>query len=149
MKIKTFTVSFVMCVLVFSNASAQTNDGYGFGLTAFSADSTSVSRSGSFTAVIGLKNMSAEVFPGGQRGIALVDNSGNITVIGSGNTTAWNPGASNNSITINCVIPNTVRPGQYRLRVVARPGGNNENNQWRIVTMALPGVPNSIDFTVR
>jgi len=130
-------------------AGEANGGGYGFGLTAFSASSTSVSRNGSFTAVIGLRNMSAEVFPGGQRGLALVDNSGNITVVGSGNTTAWNPGASNNSITINCVIPNTVRSGQYRLRVVARPGSNNDNNQWRIVTMALPSVPNSIDFTVR
>jgi len=119
-----------------------------FALTEFTSGSTSVSRSVQFAVTINLR--SAGFFPGGQAGIALVDNNNNIvTDIGSrslGNT--WQPGSRwTDPITINCTVPGTVNAGQYSLRVVTR----ETDGKWKIVTLSDrdAGTPNSINITVQ
>ena len=134
------------------NVTANANSGgYGMGLTLFTADPTTVSKNGTFTVTLRLRNYGSEVFNGGQRRIVLVDNSGNITEAGSGTITGtWNPGSvSSNDATINCTVPALLQSGQYKLRVMIRPGNNTDNNEWRFATLSNDGVPTSIDFTVQ
>jgi hypothetical protein len=130
------------------NVTANTNSGgYGMGLTKFSPSKTSATVNEQFQVEYGIRNMSSEPVSGVYRGIALVDNSGNFTVIGSfGNTAVWNPGSSNNNLTINCTVPSNTQTGSYQLRVVIR---TTENSEWRFATLSNDGVPTSIDFTVQ
>jgi hypothetical protein len=120
--------------------------GYGQALTAFTASKSSVSQNELFTASSALRNVDSEAFPGGQVGTALVDANGNIAaVIGSRNSGARNPGSTSGIAETFCFVPDTVRPGQYRLRTVIRPDGLE---MWRIATLSLPNVPNAINLTV-
>jgi len=98
-----------------------------------------------------LRNYGSEVFNGGQRRIVLVDNSGNITEAGFSTISGtWNPGSvSSNDATINCTVPVSLQAGQYKLRIMIRPGNNTDNNEWRFATLSNDGVPTSIDFTVQ
>ena len=73
----------------------------------------------------------------------------NITVIGSISFNALNSGSTWTRTISNCAVPNTVRPGRYRLMIVTRPGNNNDNNQWRLATLSYQGAETGIDFTVR
>jgi len=90
-------------------------------------------------------------FPGGQVGVALVNTGGTNTtqsvaaVIGTANYASRNPNQSR-TITMNCIVPDTVRPGQYSLRIVTR----EEGGQWKIVSVSdrNAGVPNVIPVTV-
>jgi len=126
-------------------AGEANSGGYGMALTAFSAAKTSVSQNELFTVTATLRNIAREAFPGGQLGAALVDSSGRIVeVIGTINRNPLNSGAVSNSMTINCFIPETVRQGQYRLRIVVRP----TDGQWKIATLALPDISTAINFTV-
>jgi len=124
--------------------------GYGMGLTVFTASNTSVTRNERFTVTYTLMNFGYETFPGGQAGAALVDNNGNIVaILGTRTPGARNPRSTAASATMNCIVPNTVRPGRYQLRMVIRPGNDRDNNEWRIATLSLPNILTSIDFTVR
>jgi hypothetical protein len=125
--------------------STTPGGGYGMGLVNFATEKTNASQNERFTVSYTLRNMGQEIFPGGQAGVALVDNAGNIVeVIGMGNTSLRNPGGTTSLIERNCTVPATVPPGQYQLRIVIRP----TDGEWRLATLALPDVPSSIPFTV-
>jgi len=126
-------------------AGEANGNGYGLGLISFSASKNAASQNESFTATIGLKNMSSERFPGGRRGIALVDSSGNITDVGSANTNPWGVGTSMDNININCKVPVNFAPGNYQLRVIVK----TTDGEWRIATWSEHGVPTSIPFEVK
>jgi hypothetical protein len=136
--------------------------GYGLALTAFTTNKTTVSQSELinsfatsktivaqnelFIVNSALKNVAQDTFPGGQVGTALVDNNGNIVeVIKIINYSSLNSGSSRTSTISNCAVPNTVTPGRYKLRIVAKP----TDGEWQIATLSLPDVPNSIDFEVK
>jgi len=132
--------------ITINSVSGAMGGGYGMGLTAFTTDRTTSPRNEQFTVTYTIRNFGQEVFSGGQAGVALIDSNGNIVeVIGMGNTGVRNPGGTTSSIERNCTVPNTVAHGQYKLRVVIRPTGG----EWRIASLSLPDVPNSIEFTVR
>ena len=110
----------------------------------FSVGKTAVSHNEMFTVTVNM--ISPGFFIGGQAGVALVDDNGRIiTVIGTANYSARNP-STTGTREINCFIPETVRPGQYRLMTVIRP----TNGEWRVVTRSAigDGVPNFINLTV-
>jgi len=115
-----------------------------FGLNFFTASKTSVSQNELFTVNISLRSFS--IFPGGQSGVALTDTSGRIIdVIRIENYNQINPRLSRTSA-INCFVPATVRPGQYRLMIVTRPTGG----EWKLVTASdrEAWVPNAVPVTV-
>jgi len=114
------------------------------GLDKFTTSETKVSQDDPFTVTAKIYN--AGVFPGGQAGVALVNNSGNIVaVVGMiNNYDAIDPNHTRTS-TINCSVPYSVNAGQYNLRFVTKMNG--ETN-WKIATRSLQNVPNSIPFTV-
>ena len=123
-----------------------TGGGYGLALTSFASSMTSVRQNERFTVTMTPRNVGMNAFPGGQVGAALVDDNGRIVeVIGTRNRSTLNAGSISGALEFNCTVPNTVRTGQYRLMTVVRPSGG----EWRIATLALAGVPNSINFTVR
>jgi len=130
---------------------AANSGGYGMALTAFTVSSTAVSAGERFTVSGTFRNAGIEAFPGGQVGAALVDNSGRIVeVIGTANRNTLNPGANSNAMTINCIVPNSVRAGRYQLRIVVRPTGvGTSTGEWRIAGLSVNNAPTSIDFTVR
>jgi hypothetical protein len=132
-------------VMVIPYIGVTPGGGYGLALRAFTASRTSVPQNVLFTVTPTIRNVSTEPFPGGQLGVALFDTAGNITeVIGIRARALLNPGSSSNPIEINCYVPETVRPGQYRMRIVVRP----EGGVWRIATLSMPDIPNVITFTV-
>ena len=115
-------------------------------LNSFIAGKTSVVQNELFAVTVGFRGLG--FFPGGQAGVALVDNNGRIVeVIGSRNY-PWtlNPGYWHNPIEISCTVPNTVRQGQYNLRIITRLDGG----EWKIATVSdiSNDVPNAINFTV-
>jgi hypothetical protein len=129
-----------------AESSATLGGGYGMGLVTFETSTTSVSRNEQFTVDFTLRNMGQDVFTAGQSGVALINNDGNIVdVFAIANTGLRNPGGTTALITRNVTIPNTVAPGQYQLRIVIRPN----DGAWRIATLSLPDIPNSIAFEVR
>ncbi|MCL2186690.1 MAG: cyanophycinase [Treponema sp.] len=121
--------------------------GYGMGLSAFTAGSTSVARGEQFTVSFRLRNMEQNAFPGGQNGVALVNSNGNIVgqVMDVRTTQTRNPGTQTSVLTRDCFVPGFTVPGRYQLRIVIRPAGG----EWRIVTLSHNNSPTSIDFTVR
>jgi hypothetical protein len=127
--------------------AGEVNGGdYSMALTVFTASKTTVSQNESFTVSNRFRNISAEQFSGGQVGVALVDNNNNIVaVIQTTSIGRINSGVSGNERVLDCAVPTTVPPGQYRLRIVIRSTGR----EWRIATLSLPDIPNSIPFTVR
>ena len=127
-------------------ADVANGGGHGLVLESFTADKVTVSQNEKFTVQATIRNRRADAFPGGQIGAALVDNNGNIAeVIGSSNIGAFDPGYRYNNRTVNCTVPNTIRPGRYRLRIVIRPTGG----EWKIATIAIDSIPTFIEFTVR
>ena len=118
--------------------------GYGIVLENFSSEKTIVGQKDKFAVTAKPRNRGADRLTG-QIGAALIDNSGNIvSVIGSKNLGL---GAGNQTTsTITCTVPATVKSGQYRLRIVIRP---NPNDEWRVATLSLPDIPNSIKFEVK
>jgi hypothetical protein len=115
-------------------------------LNSFAANKSSVSQNEPLT--VSFRPSSAGFFIGGQFGVALVDNNGNIkAVIGTKNATERGAGSvSSNPIEISGFIPSTVASGQYKLRIVTKP----EGGEWKIVTRAdiSENVPSAIPFTV-
>jgi len=132
---------------VTSKGSGALGGGYWLSLERFSADNVSVARNEAFSVTVRTRAVGTEPFPGGQLGVALVDNNGNIVeVIRNINWNTLNPGSSYRGQTINnCRVPNTVTPGNYKLMIVVRTTGA----EWRLASLSLNDVPSSIDFTVR
>jgi len=86
---------------------------------------------------------SSGFFPGGQIGVALVNNSGNIVAVrGAKNFGTLFKATSSFTIKFS---PSDVKAGQYNLRIVTKMNGETD---WKIVTAALQNVPKSIPFTV-
>ena len=126
-------------------AGEANSGGYGMALTAFTVSKTAVSHIEPFTVSATFRNVGIEAFPGGQLGAALIDNNGRIVeVIGTLNRNSLNSGAASNPMVINCFVPETVRQGQYRLRIVVRPA----NGQWRVATLSNDGVSSVINIQV-
>jgi len=122
------------------------SDGYGMGVEAFSVDKAAAFHGEAFIVSAQVKNISADKFPGGPMGAALVDNNGGVAaVVGIFNTfKPINPGESL-SAKINCSLPNDVPAGQYRLMIVIRPKGKD----WKTVeASAGGGVATAIPFTL-
>jgi hypothetical protein len=114
------------------------------GLLGFTTSKTTISQNELITVTPNISSFG--FFPGGQVGAAVVDNNNRIVaVIGRRNMdTTWQPG-SKHEMAMNCFIPETVSPGQYRLMAVTRL----TNREWRIATLSVDNSPTSIDFTVR
>jgi hypothetical protein len=120
--------------------------GYGQALTSFTPSKTSVSQNEPFTISYSFVNMNSTAFPGGNIEAVLMSNNGNIMeTIGRGTTGGRGPGLTTGVGNINCTVPFTIDPGQYKLRIIIRPTGVEE---WRIATLSTADVLNSIDFTV-
>jgi hypothetical protein len=114
----------------------------------FTVEKNSVSQNEVFSIFVRTRNISPEEFPGGQLGIALVNNNGNIVGGEPVMVFNWerrNPNTTGGRTINNCRVPTTVTPGRYRLRIMIRPTGG----EWRIATMSVNDAPTSIDFTVR
>ncbi|MDR0502180.1 MAG: C10 family peptidase [Treponema sp.] len=116
-------------------------------LNSFTAGKTSVSQNEMFT--VSFRPRSAGFFPSGQLGMTLADNNGNIVeVIGTRNTGVMNPGSGwvTSIIEMNCFVPETVRPGQYRLMAISRATGGD----WKTITVSniSSNVPSAINLTV-
>jgi len=109
-------------------------------------DVIAASQNERFNVVARTRNISSDTFPGGQMGVALVDNNDNSQIIiGS---VSFNPLDSGNTWTrtiSNCSVPNSVDPGHYQLMIVVRPTGGD----WRLATMSENNAPTSIDFEVQ
>ena len=120
--------------------------GYEIGFTSFYVQKTSVIQNEQFEVYVQMKNINPEHrFLGGTARVELVDNNGNSNVIG---TSSMGEGSSWTRLEdrpINCSVLNTVPKGQYKLRIATRPTGG----EWKVATLSIVGVPNSIDFTVR
>jgi hypothetical protein len=127
-------------------AGLANGGGYGIVLEEFSSDKNSVPKNEAFNVTVKSRNRGLDAFPGGNLGVALVDNNGNIVeVIKTVNYSSLSIGSSRTSTISNCAVPNSVASGRYKLRIVAKPAGE----EWRIATLALPDVASSIDFEVR
>jgi len=118
-----------------------------FALTEFTAFQSTGRRS-----IVNINLRSLGFFPGGQAGMAVVDNNDNIvSIIASRNigdnlfgNRGLRPG-SETAMEMTCVVPETVRPGQYRLMAVTRIDGG----QWKIVTLSrVSRFPNAFNLTV-
>jgi len=120
--------------------------GYGLALRAISSDKATVSINEQFTVTSLLRNLGADFSGGGQTGVALVDNNGNIvSVIGSRNEQEIGGGIR--TAPLNCKVPDTVPAGQYNLRTLAKAKGKDV---WRIVTWTVDGnVTTAIPIEVR
>ncbi|MBU0955070.1 MAG: C10 family peptidase [Spirochaetes bacterium] len=128
------------------SSGVSNGGGYGLAIRSITPDTTSAAYNERFAVVARTRNISPDNFPGGQMGVALVDNQGSmVTVIGSVSFGALNPGSTWTRTISNCSVPETVARGQYQLMIVVRP----EGREWRIATMSVENTPTSIDFTVR
>jgi hypothetical protein len=126
-------------------AFAQIDDGYGLSLESFTVDTLAVPQYERFTVRAGIRNRREDAFPDGHIGAALVNESGDIAaIIGDANFGAFNPNQRYSKLTVNCIVPKTVTPGPYRLRIVIKPTGG----EWKTATQAADGVPNSVGFEV-
>jgi hypothetical protein len=122
--------------------------GYELVLRNFSVNKTSVPQNELFSVSAQVSNISNfDTFQGGRWGVALVDDNDNIIIMGNASiqalTTLW----STLVMSINCIMPETVNPGQYRLKIAIRP---TDEEDWKIITKSAVGngVPNNILFTV-
>jgi hypothetical protein len=117
-------------------------------LSIFTPSKTAVSQNEQFIVTIQMRGIGYVTT--GQAGVALVNNNGDIIeVIGRRSNPERRPSGVTGTWEINCIVPSTVPKGQYKLRIVVRPGNNSDNNEWRIATMSPPDVPTSIPFTVQ
>ena len=128
-------------------AGEANSGGYGMALTSFTAGNKTISRNKSFTVAYQLKNAGLDIF-NGQAGAALVNNNNKIVaVLGTWNTGNFAVGArQTNPVSRSCSVPSSVKPGQYKLRMVLRP---NADEAWKIATLSFENSPTSIDFTVQ
>jgi len=118
-------------------------------LSEFSSETNSVSKNEPFNVNIKLKNLNNEEFPGNfYYGAALIDNDGKIVEVLGNNKISGGLNANagwSTTRTVSCKVSDAAS-GSYRLRVVIKSAGSND---WRLVTMAVDGVPTAIDFTVK
>jgi len=120
--------------------------GYGMALTSFTASKTTIPQNELFTVSSQFRNVGLEQFPGGQAGAALVDDNGNIVeIIGTRSAGSLNAGSNASSRDLNAYVPETVAPGQYRLRIIVKP---TDSDEWRFATMSMGDVSSTINFTV-
>ena len=128
----------------FTVTPGETNiKGYGLSLTEFKLTNNVQSQNTDFTAAHNINT--AVFFPGGQVGVALIDNDDKIvTFIGTGKINASYNEVS--FLSVSCKIPDTVPKGQYRLKIFTRIG--IEGSQWELVPEA-EGVTNSINYEVK
>jgi len=116
------------------------------GLRNFTVTRNSAAQNELITVNITLRSFG--IFPGGQRGVALTDNKGDIVeVIKIENHNPLNISSSRSS-TMHCIVPDTVPPGEkYQLMIVTRMTGEQE---WKLVTASDRDarVPNAIPITV-
>ena len=121
---------------------------YEFGLVEFSADESTVSHNEHFTVSTRIRsNSTLDIFPGGHWGAVLVNNANEIVeVLGTTGAAERRPQSYTNSFNMDCFVPETVMPGQYRLMMAVRPTGGD----WKIITRSSigDGVPNAINITV-
>ena len=132
-------------------ASITPGGGYGQRLLVFTADRLTAVRGEAtqFTVTMQMRNMTTEVFSGGQYAAALMDDAGNIvSILGTGGSGGLGAGTQHVSPrNINCTVGPAVPPGRYKLRILVRQ--NTTDGLWRVATLSETGVPTSIDFTVR
>jgi hypothetical protein len=128
-------------------AGAANGGGYGMALTALTTDKTLISKGDTtkFNAGAGFRNISQDTYAGGDWGIALVDNANAIVPLGWRSLNKRDPGANIGVGSVSCTVPSTVQSGTYKLRMIIRQTGG----EWRIATLSIDGIPNSIDFTVQ
>jgi hypothetical protein len=118
---------------------------YEMTLNSFTTSKTTVRQNEIFIVNYRFRNIGG-MFPGGQAGVALVDNNGNIVeIVGTRDAGGLGAGLLGTLRELNCTVPATVPPGQYQLRIVIKP---KDSGDWKIATLSLPDIPNSIDFTV-
>jgi hypothetical protein len=119
-----------------NKGSTGTNE---MALMAFSSKTT-VLQNEQFTVTAQLR--STGFFTGGQAGVALVDNGGNIVeVIRFINFNALDPESWRGITLNNCSISTT---GQYRLMIVSK----QTDGEWKKVSLAHSGIQNSIVLEV-
>ncbi|MCL2219879.1 MAG: C10 family peptidase [Chitinispirillia bacterium] len=118
-------------------------------LVAFTAGKPSVTQNELFQVTANI--ISLGFFSGGHVGTALVNSKNEIVeIIGMDRYATRNFGALasgvRRSATINCYVPEAVKAGQYRLRIVIKPQGGD----WKLVELSeiRNGVPNAVDLTV-
>jgi hypothetical protein len=124
------------------------NSGYGMRLIGFDVDKTTVAQNEGFTVKPALRTINSNgTFPGGQVGVVLVDDNGDIVaLLGMNNYREQNPSLSPSAVgNILSVVPRNVAAGQYQLRIVIRP----EGGEWEFITYSTGGTPTSKDFVVR
>jgi hypothetical protein len=120
---------------------------YGMALMQFSVSGkvSEVTHGKKFSLSAKAVKVGVSAFPGGQIGVALVTHNGTIAeVIYTDNWKALDPGSEISQNINNISVPNSVAPGKYKLRMVVRQQGG----EWKIVTMSVGSVSNSIDLTV-
>jgi len=114
----------------------------------FNASRTSVPQNDTFTVNVNMRNIGTlESFPGGHIGVVLADSNDNIIAnLGTRSANGLGIGNTWSAQEINCYVPETVRPGLYRLRIVTRANDGN----WRLVELSevRNGIPKAINFTV-
>jgi uncharacterized protein (TIGR02145 family) len=122
---------------------------YGLSLRRFNIvdDKTTVSINEEFTVDHSLSDVNSTTFPGATSGVALMDENDNIIAI-LGTLEIAPISNSNRAVAkkINCKVPDTVTPGQYKLRIVVKTKGNDE---WRVVISTEGSVQTFIDFTIQ
>jgi hypothetical protein len=139
----------IVTSIPFTVSAGRTNlDGYGLMLANFAVRDgrASAAHGEKFPITLKAAKVGAGAFPAGQIGVALVNSKGNIVeVINTRDWSALESGEQRSQNMSTVSVPKSVAVGRYRLMVVARPAGG----EWKVVTMALDGVQNGIDFTVR
>jgi hypothetical protein len=134
---------------VTSHEGVTPSGGYGLVLETFGSERNNIiiGDSTQFNVTVQMRNRGQELFPGGQLRVVLMDDNDNVVeIIGNRNIGGLGVGNMGGVWEINCTVLAGIEPKQYRLRILVRP---NNNEEWRIVTLAMPDVPNSIDFTVQ
>jgi ribosomal protein L33 len=130
-------------------SGAKNGGGWGLSLRRFNIidDKTTVSINEEFTVDHSLSDVNSTTFPGATSGAALVDDDNNIVAI-LGTLEIAPVTDANRAVgkKIKCKVPDTVAPGQYKLRIVVKTKGNDE---WRVVTSTEGTLPTFIDFTVK
>jgi hypothetical protein len=134
---------------VYPCESITPTGGYGQTLLVFTTEKNYIAHGDTthFTVSLEMRNMTSETFSGGQYAVALLDDKGNlVSILGTGNSGTLGAGLRHGTPrVINCTVPNTVPPGQYRLRILVRPA----SGEWRIATLSMPDIPNSFEFMVQ
>jgi len=122
---------------------------YELALTSFIVNKNSVAHNESFNVSGGMINLGNLNFPGGRWGVALVDDNDNILlpIIRDATSSPLQVLYSRNLSMNNCSVPETVKAGQYKLKIVVRPTGGD----WEIIALSAvrDNVPNAIPFTVK